>query len=331
MIRHVLNLQQAGVEGTLHLAELFLVPPPAGDTLRLQFPAEDLGFKYGVGALHQDATQQPRNGTGDPPPRRGAAYVPSSATGELLQTCQAGQIRCLEDASVWLGLDFDVYLLVAAAGCRLPHCWLEDRGESLDSLPAESSSSSSGSGRLIVRPAESLERQMGPNHISSLDLAAGAGTGLVLVVDCTSSSRASLQGEHAESLTQAAAPDQGCSSSIEGLRRLRAACEVAAEDSRLPLQVVAVLSRQGGGGKLQLAESVPLGISAEPQSAAPARVVYEVGAWCVAMGLPPGISGGSVHLVRPDGHVAWRCLPTAGADTFKKQIRAAVRLVLSLS
>lgn len=60
----------------------------AGETLRLQFPKEDLGFVYGSGALLLEDTSMSCDAGSSV---RDAPYVPSSAPGMLSQHMRTGK------------------------------------------------------------------------------------------------------------------------------------------------------------------------------------------------------------------------------------------------
>ncbi|GLC41790.1 hypothetical protein PLESTB_001702100 [Pleodorina starrii] len=315
----------------------------SGASLRLQFPAEDLGFVYDKGAV---VVQHPTSGapTTTPAaaaaarlPPRGAPYNPSSA-----------------------------------AGCRLPHCWLHlpsphlqaptqhphphppEQPIAASSSSNSSSGSGSGSGAVGISDRGASGEASGRQRslvvvVSTLDVVADPWVGPRLLLFTDGHLRdgnpwlvaAAQLYDREDSVSEGLSPqqlDQPPAASVTAKRARTAAAAAASGGGPSPpppLVVVQVMpapapatatAESGSRAPANAAPdpkafvvheppegSVLAAASAAapppPRGASAAAVVVrlweaEPGGWLRTMGLSPG----SCLLVRPDGHVAWRRL-----------------------
>lgn len=164
-----------------------------GDTLRLQFPREDLGFQYARGAVCPHADDVPASGAQAPsssPRNRSSEYVPSTAPGFRLPHVE---LR-LEDALTASTVDMAARLAAAQLmlvvsddhGSPVPSSLWQDataslaaQGAQLSILvirqqPAHASSTAGAAGALIQEgtlPADSKPSNGKPVQMVGLDVA----------------------------------------------------------------------------------------------------------------------------------------------------------------
>ncbi|MEW5298358.1 MAG: hypothetical protein WDW36_001490 [Sanguina aurantia] len=311
-----------------------------GDTLRLQFPAEDLGFTYDVSSRGKGPGGSGDSGTGmggevatgAPAKARGAPYTPSTDP-----------------------------------GARMPHCWLvlppqqQQREEEQPSNYAGGAASSLSYHQQQQQQQQRQQRQqevhlMPATHISPDQMRAALVRDMCGLVGATpasgqvpaagapsnSSGGSSCSGGGTRistlQLPAACAPPaaspracgaQSSSSSSSSLLRshtiivsnIFSSCVISTLRQNISTITITIQTRcssawwlsavqvtqQPGGGR-----NTPGGTGDGSVAGGAALVLLDADqAWHASMGLPAG----SALLVRPDGHVAWRHVGRAGSLT----------------
>ncbi|EFJ46561.1 hypothetical protein VOLCADRAFT_93005 [Volvox carteri f. nagariensis] len=245
----------------------------SGASLRLQFPAEDLGFVYDKGAVVVRQSSVPAGGI-------------SGATAGTAGSSSRAVVETVEEALARLPPRGAPYNPSSAPGCRMPHCWLQ-----LPPSPPPSPLSPPGS--------DTAGRGSSSNSGQVLAVAAARGTD-----NFSDLNRQQHQRDLQADLPYPAAavvvhePPEG--SVLANLVR-SAAIYRSIGSSRLGGRI----SSAGSCGAATAA-GVSDGSEACVGRVAPLVELQEAepGSWLRTMGLPPG----SCLLVRPDGHVAWRHL-----------------------
>lgn len=302
----------------------------SGDTLRLQFPREDLGFRYRHGAVvqHSDAA-----GLGSAAAVAAAAGsgVGGEAHGRGMRGGDAGAGALgpgwddFEDMAahdwVWGGGGRGAgYVPSCEPGCRLPHLWLAPVVGSPQASVGPGGHGAAEAAGTAGRAAshgrcggsgsahESSSTAAADAWVSTLDLAALGRGGLVLLLPSGGGG---------------GAPGGGAGA------WLNAAAMLPRSLATVVIVTAAAPSSSAGGAEHAAQQTAG-------NEAAVVAAAHAAGAWCftdveqrwASVGVPPG----SALLLRPDGHVAWRHLgPPPSKDIGAASLAAAQAHVLALS